>query len=59
MKKILLCGVVLAAAVGVVTLPFDIVVDVVTMGGAINDKKRPYTAEKCRSIMRNIEDATR
>ena len=49
----------LRAAIGVVTLPVDVVADVVTLGGALTDKKEPYTASKARSVMKNIDEATR
>jgi hypothetical protein len=45
------------AAVGVVTLPLDVVADVVTLGGAMTDRPVPYTAEKVSGIMENIADA--
>lgn len=47
------------AVVGVVTLPVDIVADCITLGGAMTDKKAPYTYEKCKKIVDNIELATR
>ena len=47
------------AAIGVATLPVDVVADVATLGGALTDKRQPYTAKKCSSIMRNIDKATR
>lgn len=46
------------AAVSVVTLPVDIAADIVTMGGAVNDKKNPYTVEKVKKIMGHLDDAT-
>lgn len=46
------------AAVGVVTLPVDIAADIVTMGGAVNDKRNPYTVEKVKKIMGHLDDAT-
>jgi hypothetical protein len=45
------------AIVGVATIPLDVAADVVTLGGACNDKKRPYTAEKISSIMENLGKA--
>lgn len=45
------------AAVGVVKLPIDVAADVVTLGGSLNDKDRPYTAEGVSDIMRNLEKA--
>jgi hypothetical protein len=50
-------GNLLKAAVGVVKLPVDVVADVVTMGGALNDKPQPYTAEGLSDIIRNLEKA--
>ncbi len=47
------------AVVGVVTLPIDIAADVVTLGGALTDKDKPYTAQKVSDIMENIEKATK
>lgn len=46
------------AAVGVVTLPVDLAADVVTLGGAVNDKRNPYTVEKVKKIMGHLDDAT-
>ncbi len=45
------------AAVGVVTLPVDVVADVFTAGGAMTDKDAPYTVGKAGQIMRNLSDA--
>lgn len=48
------------AVVGVVVeTPIAIVADVVTMGGAINDKQEPYTATAVKRIMDNVEDAVK
>jgi len=47
------------AVTGIATLPVDVVADVITMGGALTDKPRPYTAEKARSIMRNLDQVTK
>ena len=52
-------GNLLKAAVGIVTLPVDVIADVVTLGGALTDKPRPYTAEKASSIVRNLDKATK
>lgn len=46
------------AAVSVVKLPVSVAADVVTMGGALNDKKRPYTAENLSDLIENLENAT-
>jgi hypothetical protein len=45
------------AAVGVVTTPVALVADVVTMGGALTDKDKPYTVEAAENIVQNLEDA--
>lgn len=45
------------AVIGVVTLPIDVVADCVTLGGAIVDKPAPYTYEKCKKIIKNLDDA--
>lgn len=53
-------GNLLKAVVGVVVeTPVALVADVVTLGGALNDKDRPYTAEAIRKIVRNIEVSTK
>ena len=49
-------GSILKAAVGVVTLPIDIAVDVVTLGGELTDGECK-TAKKLGSVLTNIEDA--
>ena len=48
------------AVVGVVVeTPIAIAADVVTMGGALTDKDEPYTATAIKSVMENIEHATK
>ena len=44
-------------AVGVVTLPLDIAADVVTLGGAMTEKEKPYTAKKVSKIFDAIDEA--
>lgn len=46
------------AVVSIVTLPIDVAADIVTLGGAINDKRNPYTVEKVKKIMGHLDDAT-
>lgn len=48
----------LKAVVGAVTIPVDIVADVITLGGSLNDKPETYTGKKCSDIMDNITEAT-
>lgn len=47
------------AVLGVVTLPVDIVADVITLGGSLTDRDVPYTARKAKQIMKNLDDATK
>jgi len=47
----------LKAAVGTVLLPVEIVVDVVTLGGDMTDKDKPYTVEALERIRDNIDEA--
>ena len=47
------------AATAVVTVPVALVADVVTMGGALTDKDKPYTAEAVKDMVDNLRDASR
>ena len=47
------------AALGVVTVPVAVVADVVTLGGALTDKDKPYTAGAVSDVLQNLEDATK
>lgn len=47
------------AAASVVTVPVAIAADVVTLGGSLTDKKKPYTAEAVGDLVDNLKDATR
>lgn len=48
------------AVVGVVIeTPVAIVADVVTLGGAMTEKDEPYTATALKSVMQNLENATK
>lgn len=47
------------AALGAVTVPVGVVADVVTLGGALTDKKEPYTATAVSDVVKNLKDATR
>lgn len=48
------------AVVGVVVeTPVAMVADVVTMGGALNDKKEPYTVTALKKVVDNVENATK
>ena len=45
------------AAAGVVSIPVSVACDVVTMGGALNDKECPYTVKTAEDIAQNLMDA--
>lgn len=47
------------AAVGVVTLPVAVVADIATLGGALTDKDKPYTAEKLEQVYDNLDNAAK
>lgn len=51
-------GSLLKAAAAVVTVPVSLAADVVTMGGAMTDKERPYTADALSDLIQNLKDAT-
>lgn len=44
------------SAVDVATLPASIAADVVTMGGAIDDREEPYTATKVKRLTSDAWD---
>lgn len=52
-------GSLLKAAVGVAVSPVKLAADVVTLGGALNDRKEPYTVETFREVFQNLENATK
>lgn len=48
------------ATVGVVIeTPIAIAADVITMGGAMTDKDKPYTAEALEKVVKNITETTK
>lgn len=48
------------AAVGVVVeAPIAIAADIVTLGGSLTDRDKPYTAEAAEKIVRNVGEATK
>ena len=49
-------GKLLEATIKTVTLPVAIVADVVTMGGAMTDQKKPYTVQQIESIAEDIDE---
>lgn len=52
-------GDLLKAAAAIVTVPVGVVADVVTLGGAMTDKDKPYTAEALGDMMDNLKNATK
>lgn len=49
----------LKAAVAIVRVPVGVAADVVTLGGSLTDKDRPYTADAVSDVLRNLENASR
>jgi hypothetical protein len=47
------------AAIGIVVeTPVAIVADVVTLGGVLSDKDKPYTATAVEKVVKNISEAS-
>lgn len=44
------------AATSVVDVPVSIAADVVTLGGALTDKEKPYTADAAERLVKNVKD---
>lgn len=44
------------AASAVVDVPVSLLADVVTLGGALTDKDKPYTAEAAERLVKNVKD---
>lgn len=51
-----LLGKLLKTAIDVATIPVDVAKDVITMGGTLTDKNRPYTSEKLRRLNYDVEE---
>lgn len=45
------------AAISVAVTPIAVAADVVTIGGAVQDRDEPYTATALKSIAENLGDA--
>jgi len=43
-------------AAAVIDVPVSIAADVVTLGGALTDKDKPYTAEAAERLVQNVKD---
>ena len=46
----------LKAATAIVDVPVSLAADVVTLGGALNEKDRPYTADALSRFVGNVTD---
>lgn len=46
------------ASLSPVSIAASVVADAVTLGGTLTDKEKPYTAEACSDLMKNIKDMT-
>lgn len=51
-----LLGKILKTTINLTTLPLDIVKDVVTLGGTLEDKDKSYTAKKMNRLGDNLEE---
>ena len=47
---------ILKSALVVVEAPVAVVADVVTLGGALNDKDKSYTEEAIEALVKNVSD---
>lgn len=48
------------AVVGVVVeTPIAVAADVITLGGALTDQEKPYTAEAVSKVVENIQESTK
>lgn len=53
-------GSLVKATVGVVVAtPVAVVADMVTLGGALTDKREPYTAKALSDVVANVANATK
>ncbi len=48
-------GKLLKTAVDVVTVPVSVAADVITLGGAINERKNTHTGDHLRCVVNDIE----
>ena len=47
------------AALSPVDLAVGVAADVVTMGGALTDQDKPYTAQAAQRLVKNVSDAVK
>lgn len=50
-------GNLIGAAIETVTIPIAVAADVVTLGGALNEKGETYTGSKIARIVEDLDDA--
>lgn len=46
------------AAACIVDIPISVTADVITLGGALTEKEKPYTVEACSDLVKNIKNIT-
>lgn len=49
-------GALIKTVVNVTTLPIDVAMDIVTLGGVTTDQKKPYTSQKLDQIKEDVDD---
>jgi hypothetical protein len=49
-------GKILKTTLDVVTSPAAVVKDIVTLGGAVNERDKPYTAQKFDQLSNDVEE---
>jgi hypothetical protein len=42
----------------VIETPVAVIADAITLGGALNNTREPYTATALKKVVRNIQEAT-
>ena len=50
-------GKLVKAAVNVAITPIDIVKDIATMGGALDDEPEPHTVKRVKKVVKSVEEA--
>jgi hypothetical protein len=48
-------GSLLKTVIDTATLPLDVAADIVTMGGAMNERQEPYTVSRLKEIAGDVE----
>lgn len=47
------------AAVSVVSTPVAVAADIVTLGGSLTDRDKPYTEEQLSNLVKNLQNAAK